>query len=249
MNALFFGTSDAPLYGVYHPPRARSGKHTGVVLCPPFGQEYMRSHRAFRQLALSLAKAGYHVFRFDYRGTGDSWGEGEAFTLAGGIDDTLLAIEELQAMADVDAVVLIGLRLGGAIAAKAVAETDAVTALVLWDPVLEGAPYLAELRAGGGAADLSNVRGYSLDVALRQELTALRFEEQVPDVDALLLVRDAPTPASDRLVAAGRAAGARAEVVESPLPGRWDEVDNWGSAMIPQDAIRSIAGWIEQEIR
>lgn len=224
MNALFFGTSDAPLYGVYHPPKARSGKQTGVVLCPPFGQEYMRSHRAFRQLSLSLAKAGYHVFRFDYRGTGDSWGEGEVFTLAGGVEDTLLAIEELQAMTDVEAVVLIGLRLGGAIAAGAAAQSEAATALVLWDPVLDGAQYNAEL-------------------------TTLQLQHEIPDIDALLLVRDAPTSASDRLVAAGRTAGQRTEVVESPLPGRWDEVDNWGSAMIPQDAIRAIVAWIEQEIR
>ena len=74
MNPFFFGSSERPLYGVHHPPRERGPRESGVVLCYPMGQEYMRSHRAFRQLANLLTRKGHHVFRFDYFATGDSSG-------------------------------------------------------------------------------------------------------------------------------------------------------------------------------
>ena len=48
MEAMFFGQSTAPLYGVYHPANLSSDRMEGIVICPPFGQEYMRSHRALR---------------------------------------------------------------------------------------------------------------------------------------------------------------------------------------------------------
>ncbi len=70
MDVLFLGDSDAPLLGAYH--RARSGvdRGIGVVLAYPFGQEYMRAHRALRLLAQALTARGVHVMRVDYRGTG-----------------------------------------------------------------------------------------------------------------------------------------------------------------------------------
>ena len=75
MNPFYFGDSSRRLFGIYHPPKGQSPRSHGIVLCCPFGQEYMRSHRAFRQLANLLSRRGFHVFRFDYHGTGDSDGE------------------------------------------------------------------------------------------------------------------------------------------------------------------------------
>ena len=46
-----------------------------MVLCYPGGQEYIRSRRAFRQLAIRLSSAGFPVLRFDYHGCGDSSGD------------------------------------------------------------------------------------------------------------------------------------------------------------------------------
>jgi alpha/beta superfamily hydrolase len=80
MTPLLFGSADAPLYGVHHAPQA-APQRTGIVLCYPFGQEYMRAHRACRQLAMLLAKKGYHVLRFDYSGTGNSSGDVDSASL------------------------------------------------------------------------------------------------------------------------------------------------------------------------
>ncbi|HYW51838.1 MAG TPA: alpha/beta fold hydrolase [Gemmatimonadaceae bacterium] len=262
MNPLFFGSSDRPLYGVYHAPKARTGRRTGVVLCYPFGQEYMRSHRAFRQVAMLLAKAGFHVFRFDYRGTGDSSGDGEGFTLAGAVDDTAQAIEELQDMADVESVVLLGLRLGGAVAARAASAQDSVTHLVLWDAIADGRVYASELRAsasipalasvGGGEAGQSafGVMGFPVPVALQRELSELRLADEAPAHPVrVLVVSDSATDEYRSLCARYTVNDTPADALIAPLPGRWDEVDNWGSAMIPQEAIQSIVGWVTSEVR
>ena len=70
---LHFGPVGSPLFGCYHPPDG-AARRSGVVLCYPFGQEYVRAHRAFRLLANRLASVGFHVLRFDYHGCGDSSG-------------------------------------------------------------------------------------------------------------------------------------------------------------------------------
>lgn len=259
MNPLYFGSSDCPLYGVYHPPKARQGRQTGVVLCAPFGQEYMRAHRAFRQLSLLLAKEGFHVFRFDYAGTGDSAGDSNAFQLSSAISDTESAIEELRDMADVARVVLIGLRLGGTIATQTAARRPDVSGLVLWDPVLDGAAYLAELLADvpSGALPLEDgvigVMGYPVTHTLRRELQQTVIGEgAAPKVSRALVMCHEAEPRAEALVPWLRGVmndEGRASFRHEPIQGRWNEVDNWGSAMIPQAAIQSLVSWLAEEVR
>src|SRR5262245_24413810 len=144
MNPFFFGSSERPLFGVHHPPRERGARETGVVLCYPMGQEYMRSHRAFRQLANLLTRAGQHVFRFDYFATGDSSGASGEGSLAQWLADVNQAIDELKDNASLASVSLVGLRLGAALAARASAGRADIDRLVLWDPVVLGPSYLEE---------------------------------------------------------------------------------------------------------
>ena len=61
MNPFYFGTSQRPLFGIHHPPKSSDVRASGVVLCPAIGQDYMRTHRGLKQLALQLSKAGFHV--------------------------------------------------------------------------------------------------------------------------------------------------------------------------------------------
>ena len=144
MNPLFFGKSESPLYGVYLPPKA-TPRDAGIVLCYAFGQEYMRAHRAYRQLALLLSKKGYHVLRFDYRGTGDSSGDMESISPQDWVDDVAMAIAELRDTAGVSSISVVGLRLGALIAGVACASRKDVERLIVWDPVIDGGEYEREL--------------------------------------------------------------------------------------------------------
>ena len=46
MEPLFFGPADHSLFGWLHLPAGRAPRRTAVVLCPPFGQEFVLAHRA-----------------------------------------------------------------------------------------------------------------------------------------------------------------------------------------------------------
>lgn len=118
----------------------------GVVLCNPFGQEAIRAHRAFRQLALMLARARFHVLRFDYSGTGDSAGASDEVSIKAWCSDIVVASDELRDTAEVRKVAWVGLRLGATLAALAAQKRRDVERLVAWDPIVEGRAYLTELH-------------------------------------------------------------------------------------------------------
>ncbi|RKG57530.1 alpha/beta fold hydrolase [Corallococcus sp. AB011P] len=145
MTPCFFGTSERQLFGIHHPAQGAE-RSTGVVLCYPAAQEYMLTHWAFRKLAGMLAREGFHVFRFDYYGTGDSAGESHEGRVATWVQDIRNAVNELQDVTGVQRVALVGLRLGAALAVRAAMEGLSTAALVLWEPLVEGEAWLQELE-------------------------------------------------------------------------------------------------------
>jgi pimeloyl-ACP methyl ester carboxylesterase len=146
MDPLFFGRPERQLFGAYHPPESERARGTGVVLCYPAMQEYMRTHFAFRKLAALLARDGFHVLRFDYSGMGDSAGEPSDASVDVWCSDLVEAAAELKDVAGVRRISVVGMRLGAAIAARAVAERLEVRDLVLWEPAVNGRAHLQELR-------------------------------------------------------------------------------------------------------
>ena len=256
MNSFYFGSSERPLFGVHHPPKGRETRGEGVVLCYPMGQEYMRSHRAFRQLANLLVRRGYHVFRFDYFGTGDSAGASEEGSLSQWVCDVASAIEEFKDNTSVQRVSLVGLRLGAALAALAASDRDDVEKLVLWDPVVRGTSYLAELlavaKAPAAGRDTSSgtlgVLGFPLTQALRDELAQLdltRLEES--GARSLEIVVSSERPEWNDLHEAWVRRGLPARCECIPSGGNWNEVDNFGSALLPQELIQGIVARFEKE--
>jgi pimeloyl-ACP methyl ester carboxylesterase len=146
MQPFYFGTSQKQLFGVYHAPEGKTARQAAILLCQPLGHEYLRAHRAFRNLAVSLAGQGFHVLRFDYFGCGDSGGDGEQTTIEQCLSDLSSAIEELKDTSGVPRVSLIGLRLGATFAALTASRRPDIDRIVLWDPVLDGQAYLDDLR-------------------------------------------------------------------------------------------------------
>jgi pimeloyl-ACP methyl ester carboxylesterase len=146
VQAFQFGTSKQPLFGVYEAPAVPRTPQAGVVICQPVGHEYIRAHRALRNLSAALSAAGFHVLRFDYFGSGDSSGDGLEFTIARALADVATAIEELKDMAMLPRVTLVGVRFGATLAAMAAATRTDVEALVLWDPVMRGSRYISQIQ-------------------------------------------------------------------------------------------------------
>lgn len=142
---FYFGASKTRLYGCYHSPGPSYTRNTGIVLCYPTDDEYIYSHRAFRQLAVRLANAGFPVLRFDYYGCGDSSGEFVDADIHRWQDDISKAIEELKVRSGTTSICLIGRRLGGTLSMLTGIERDDVESIVLWDVILKGKAYVSEL--------------------------------------------------------------------------------------------------------
>lgn len=148
MNPQFFESEQSTLFGTMHAARVGgSVPARAVVICPPIGQEYIRSHWCLRLLAGQLARKGMHVLRFDYSGIGDSTGSTQDVEqLQTWRSDIGSAIELVQNQFHVDRVTLLGLRAGATLAADVARESGSVHSLVMWEPVWNGADNLKEWR-------------------------------------------------------------------------------------------------------
>lgn len=187
---LWLGPPGRRLYATLHHAPGRA--EVGVVLAPPLLSEQPRSRRLLFEIAGVLAAQGLPCLRFDYYGTGDSEGEGEAHDLASMHADLDAAVGGLCDHADPARVVVMAWR-GAALAAGSWALQNAVDALILCDPVADGAAWLAEVEAADRAERVSRERypygagkgevadgqlmGFSASAEWRRGIGALRLPE------------------------------------------------------------------------
>ncbi len=144
MNPFYFGSSKEPLFGIYHPPLTTGIQNSAILICPPLGREYIRTHWALRRLAEQLARAGSHILRFDYFGNGDSAGKSDEGNVGRWQNDIRIAANELLELSGAQKVSIVALRAGAALAATT-NKLD-ISKLILWDPVITGYSYLDGLQ-------------------------------------------------------------------------------------------------------
>jgi len=166
-EAFYFGPSEQQLFGIYHPPTGNDSQVL-TIICPPLFSEFTRTHRALRELAISVAELGHHVFRFDYRGTGDSFGDLEEMKASDWIQDIELAIREGREISGCNTVQVLGVRAGALLACKSLGSVSHVQCIVLWDPILDGTDYLQTLRH---AQEISLKQNINLSRAEKREAT------------------------------------------------------------------------------
>ncbi len=174
MTPLVFGPPERRLVGFYHPPEKATPKQIAVLMCCPLGHEATRIHRLYRVIAERLARQGIAVLRFDYFGAGDSPGDDTDGEMTGWRSDLLAAHAELNKLSSPQAVGWIASRLGATLAVQAAPEAPELSRLILWDPIVDGAAYVLELRVDHAAIlDLSfYARDKSWYVARPEEVTA-----------------------------------------------------------------------------
>lgn len=261
MTALFFGDSASALLGVWSQPPDGTERDHGVVLCPPIGQEHVRTHWALRQVAAALNRAGFHCLRFDWFGVGDSAGELRDASLARWREDLASAAQELRDTAGVEKISLVGLRVGATIVALA-ASAVRPSAIVLWDPVVDGRAYVA------GLADLtrrlltdherywnvdpmrapraSELVGFDYGDPLRAELTQLDLTgvTALPQVP-LCLVRSSDAADLQAFGARLRTDHRAVELRDTELRAGWTNPDEVERLLLPGDALRTLTGFLE----
>lgn len=147
MLPFYFGNSDKPLFGIYSPANPVHDKQKALLICPPSFQEYMRTHRQLKQLAVSLSGQGIHVLRFDYSGCGDSAGTWKNTDIDNWVKDISVAATELKELTMIDDLCFLGVRLGASLSLIASADLENINGnrSILWDPILDGEQYLESL--------------------------------------------------------------------------------------------------------
>jgi uncharacterized protein len=169
-------STDQRLFAIYQAPALGVARQHAILLCNPFGQEAIRAHRFYKVVADRLNKAGFHVMRFDYYGTGDSDGDDDEVDFEAWTSDIRSAHSELLRLSGCANASWIGLRLGASVAAIASKSLETpLCCLLLWEPITNGAEYLAELMS---AHELALQRDYgardAFDSSLAQDFASAR---------------------------------------------------------------------------
>ena len=216
----------------------------------------MRAHRPIRQLALDLADMGYHVLRFDYRGSGDSAGSMDGLDTGDWVEGVKLAIDELRDMAALKNIAIVGLRLGCIMATYAACEHQDIVRLVLWDPVTRGDAYVEELKQRLpqlpveaakskfiDAEQTIHINGFSMPLKFQQSLQkrALAPLDISPLPSVLLLVSHETRDFIQLKNAWSRYRNFSYQL--HPAPHDWNYVDNFGSILLPQPITTAIKSW------
>lgn len=258
LEAFYFGPSDSYLFGVFHPPEGMH-RNEAIVLCNPFGQEYLRAHKSMRRLAINLARLGYPVLRFDYRGTGDSAGDLDGISAEHWVTDIGYAVQELMDMSAVPRVALIGLRLGALMAAKAATEHNHVSRLIMWDPVVDGGVYvdgikdaIANAQAQGSRSRIIepdgtlHFNGFCMPPLFQESISKWSIKSEAPGVNvpiAQIMSHESDTFESLKCLLSGKP-GFYSEL--APAPHDWNYVDHVGGILWPKPVIDSIEQYFVQ---
>lgn len=186
MKSLQFGYGNHKLYGVYHFPLSVNPKQKSILICSSVGPEFIHTYRLLRNLGEQLAKKGHHVFRFDWYGCGDSWGESSDISISHWITDVRIAAEELANLSGNQIFSIIGLRFGATIAWCSFNESADLSSFVLWDPVISGSEWMSQMQAlhaqyivkspeTGRYSSDEEILGFPLPISVRNEICSLNI--------------------------------------------------------------------------
>jgi alpha-beta hydrolase superfamily lysophospholipase len=206
----------------------------GVILCSPHGFEEFCTRQFWRILAERVARAGCPALRLDYAGTADSPGlDTDPGRPAAWLGNILAAIDWMQASTGVREVALVGLRLGGILAAVAAQRRRDISHLVLLAPLRSGSVYRREIllssrmiasqgdattalaEAKGGRVE---VCGFEISPVMLDELCAFDLAT-LPGVPAprILMVENGSRP-NDADAVSRHFADLGARVTRRPFP-------------------------------
>lgn len=176
------------------------GSPTGVVICPPLGQEHVISYRTLRLVGQELESRGIAAIRFNYPGQGDSTVVASPGAL---LEGARMAAAALRA-AGCTRIAYLGLSGGALVASEAAAADPGAAGLVLWDPPTTSGRWLRRARSlyATSVTDASlaptadggvTVVGLELDAEAVREFTSLHYRPELSErMPLLVAVREEP---------------------------------------------------------
>jgi hypothetical protein len=196
-----FPSQGETVVGMLHLPARTPAP--GVIMCHGFTGHKAEAHRLFVSAARDFAQHGLVALRFDFRGSGDSEGEFREVTVSGEIADAAAALGYLASRPEVDAkrMGVLGLSLGGCVAACLVGREDRAKALVLWAAVAHPERLFERLKPEFGDQDAIDFGGWGLGRGFLEDLPSIHPLEEVRRYSGPSLVvhgeKDEAVPAAD----------------------------------------------------
>lgn len=255
MKSLQFGFGNHKLYGVYHTPSTINPNQKSILICSSVGPESIHPYRLLRLLGEQLAQKGHHVFRFDWYGCGDSWGESSEIRIDHWINDVRSAAEELTNLSGNQIFSIVGLRLGATIAWCSFTDSQEVSSFFLWDPVIYGADWINEMnylhseylssfpQAKHHSTD-EEILGFPLPSAVKNEICALKIiGVKPPDLSRIHLLQSGDNPKCEEFC---RSAGFPITKEHLDMPEVWASALLNNRIVMSHPAIKSIITFFDQ---
>jgi len=200
-SQVAFTVGEEHIFGVLHAPERRPA--AGIIMCHGFTGHKAETHRLFVRTARDLCAHGLAVLRFDFRGSGDSGGEFRDMTISREIEDAQAAFSFLAGRPEVDAARLgvLGLSLGGCVAACLAGREPRVKALVLWAALCHPQRIFDRRFAEFGEAQWVDMNGWGLGRAFIENAREVKPLAEVKNYSGRSLAvhgtKDESVPPSD----------------------------------------------------
>jgi uncharacterized protein len=145
---IVFENEGQKLFGIFHRPEV-SHRVPGVLVCHGLAGHKTGRYRLYVSLAAKLVQQGIAVFRFDFRGAGDSEGEFVDTTVDGQISDALKAFHILEAFPSIDTtrMGLFGRSFGGAVGVMAAQRFNKIKSIALWAPMFNANDWMDKWKS------------------------------------------------------------------------------------------------------
>jgi fermentation-respiration switch protein FrsA (DUF1100 family) len=167
IKPVTFTNQGQQLIGILHVPDdlKPEQKAPAIAMFHGFTGHKSETHRLFVHIARALCNAGFVVLRFDFRGSGDSDGDFEAMTIPEEVSDAEQAVTFLSELPEVDGKIIgvIGLSMGGRVAATLASKDNRVKFVVLYSAAL--APLRQKFQEGLDSESLEKLeRGEAIQL-------------------------------------------------------------------------------------
>ena len=251
-HAFYLNGQAGHCFAWLHEHPSQTSLNHGVVICAPLGYEQIHAHRGLRHLADTLAMHHLPTLRFDWHGTGDSpGGDDDANRVQTWLSNLQDAITWMRNTLGCEHVSVVGLRLGGTLAALAAAETQ-IDNLILWAPVVKGRAYVREMKAISLTSDAparstvpSNdieAAGFILTAETAVSLSAIDLMNSPPDCGRVLIATRSDHPDDRRLY--DHWSSLRKGVEQITTTGFTEMLAEPHHTVVPQAAIQQLTDWL-----
>jgi uncharacterized protein len=149
-ESVYFKNKGQLVCGTLHVPAGK--RRCGAVLCcHGFTVDRNESHFLFARLARRLEEAGIASLRIDFRGSGESEGRFEDMTPLEEVSDARAAIARLRADKRIDRnrIGIVGMSLGGMVAALTAGREPKLSSVVIWGAVARPVKVIRSLAPRG----------------------------------------------------------------------------------------------------